>query len=68
VSPRRGGRPEDRPPLPGVRGGVAFRDAAPDLETALSEMRYCISIAGVTDVNVDALVWGCGQGTARTTV
>jgi len=30
-----GGRPEDRPPLPGVRGGVAFRDAAPDLETAL---------------------------------
>jgi len=33
--PTPGGRPEDRPPLPGVRGGVAFRDAAPDLETAL---------------------------------
>jgi len=30
-----GGRPEDRPPLPGVRGGVAFRNVVPDLETAL---------------------------------
>ena len=36
VSPHAGGgRPEDRPPLLGVRRGVAFRDAGPDLETAL---------------------------------
>jgi len=37
--PTPGGRPEDRPPLLGVRGGVAFRDAVPDLETALAKLQ-----------------------------